>query len=142
MTHATITLSQAFSRAVSAYKAGNLVEAERTFQTIINAKGDLFDVLHLLAIVQSRLGKKHAALASFDRALKLRPDYAEAISNRGKTLHELKRFEEALASFDRALKLRPDFAEAQFSEALCRLLIADFECGWKKMNRSGELRNF
>ena len=43
------------------------------------------------------------ALASYDRALKLRPDYADALSNRGVTLHELKRFGEALASYDRAL---------------------------------------
>ena len=42
----------------------------------------------------------------------LRPDYAEALYNRGDTLQELKRFEEALASYDRALTLRPDYAEA------------------------------
>ena len=29
-----------------------------------------------------------------------RPDYAEALSNRGNALHELKRFDEALASYD------------------------------------------
>ena len=42
----------------------------------------------------------------------MRPDYAEALSNRGNTLKELKRFEEALASYDRALTVRPDYAEA------------------------------
>ena len=44
------------------------------------------------------------ALASYDRALKVRPDFAEALFNRGDTLHELGRFEEALASYDRALR--------------------------------------
>ncbi len=34
------------------------------------------------------------------------------LSNRGVTLHELKRFEEAVASYDRALMLRPDYVEA------------------------------
>ena len=52
------------------------------------------------------------ALASYDRALAVQPNYAEALSNRGWTLHELKRFEEALASYDRALAVRPDYAEA------------------------------
>jgi tetratricopeptide (TPR) repeat protein len=42
----------------------------------------------------------------------VRPDYAEALNNRGNTLRELQRFEEALASYDRALKVQPDFAEA------------------------------
>ncbi len=52
------------------------------------------------------------ALASYERALALRPDFAEAHSNRGNTLHDLVRFEDALASHDLALALRPDFAEA------------------------------
>jgi tetratricopeptide (TPR) repeat protein len=62
----------------------------------------------------------------------LRPDLAKALSNRGNTLHELKRFEEALASYDRALMLQPDYAEAHFNEAFCRLLIGDLDRGWKK----------
>ena len=48
------------------------------------------------------------ALASFDRALALRPDSAAALANRGVTLHALARFEEALASFDAAAALWPD----------------------------------
>ena len=45
----------------------------------------------------------------------MRPDYAEALYNRGNTLQELKRFEEALASYDRALAVRPDYAEALYN---------------------------
>jgi tetratricopeptide (TPR) repeat protein len=60
----------------------------------------------------NELKRFEEALASYDRALKVRPDYAEALSNRGNTLKELKQFEEALASYHRALKVRPDYAEA------------------------------
>ena len=52
------------------------------------------------------------ALASYDRAIALAPDYAEAYANRGVTLEELKRFDEAVASYDRAIALRPDDAES------------------------------
>src|SRR5262249_26828244 len=51
-------------------------------------------------------------LASYDRALALKPDYAEAHSNRGVALCALGRPDEALASFDRALAIRPDAAGA------------------------------
>jgi predicted O-linked N-acetylglucosamine transferase (SPINDLY family) len=44
--------------------------------------------------------------------LQLKPDYAEALSNRGTTLVYLKRTEEALASYEHALQLKPDYAEA------------------------------
>ncbi len=52
------------------------------------------------------------ALASYDRAFAVQPDYAEALFNRGNTLQELKRLDEAVASYDRALTMRPDYAEA------------------------------
>jgi predicted O-linked N-acetylglucosamine transferase (SPINDLY family) len=52
------------------------------------------------------------ALASHDRAIALRPEYAEAFSNRGNVLQKLERLDEALASYDRAIALRPDYAEA------------------------------
>ena len=58
------------------------------------------------------LNRFEEALASYDRALAVRPDYAKAFVDRGDTLRELKRFEEALASYDRAIALRPDYVEA------------------------------
>ena len=115
MTNPAFIPPQAFSRALCAYKARKFVEAERICQQIINNEGDLVDVLHLLAIVQSSLGKQDTALASCDRALKLRPDHVDLLCNRGNILHELKRFEEALASYDHAVELRPDYAEALFN---------------------------
>ena len=106
------TPRQLLDRAFSDFKAGKLVEAERLCEQIIAAKRDSFDAFYLLAIVQSRLGKNDAALASYDRAIALRLDLAVAHYNRGATLQELKRYDEALASYDRALAARPDFAVA------------------------------
>jgi tetratricopeptide (TPR) repeat protein len=42
----------------------------------------------------------------------LRPDYVEALTNRGAVLHAFDRDEEALASLDRAIALSPDNVEA------------------------------
>jgi predicted O-linked N-acetylglucosamine transferase (SPINDLY family) len=58
------------------------------------------------------LKRPEEALASYDRALVLMPDFAGALVGRGKALLDLKRPEEALASYDRALALKPDFAGA------------------------------
>jgi protein O-GlcNAc transferase len=52
------------------------------------------------------------ALASYDRALVLQRDFAEAHCNRGSVLSDLKRYDEALASYDRALMLRQNLAQA------------------------------
>ena len=121
------TLSSALNRAISAYQSGQLVEAEQLCQQIVAARQDVFDALHLLALVQSLLGKKEMALGSFDRALRLRPDHAEALSNRGLTLHQLNCFKEALANFDRALAVRPDYADALFNSGLTLRALKRFD---------------
>jgi tetratricopeptide (TPR) repeat protein len=57
-------------------------------------------------------------VASYDGALALRPDDAEAHCRRGDALKDLKRFEEAVSSYDQAIALRPDFAEAYANRAV------------------------
>ena len=53
-----------------------------------------------------------AALVGYDKAISLKPDYAEAYSNRGVTLKGLKQFEAAVASYDMAIALKPNYFEA------------------------------
>jgi hypothetical protein len=62
----------------------------------------------------------------------VKPDYAEALSNCGMTLRELKRFDEALASYDHALALRPDYAEVHCDKSLLQLLTGDLNSGWQE----------
>ena len=52
---------------------------------------------------------------SYDQAIALKPDYAEAFNNRGIALKELKRLDDALASYDAAIALKPDYADAFYN---------------------------
>ncbi len=52
------------------------------------------------------------AIASYDKAIALKADLAEAYSNRGIALRNLKRPAEALKSYEKAIALKPDYAEA------------------------------
>jgi predicted TPR repeat methyltransferase len=55
-----------------------------------------------------RLGRPDDALAAFDRALAVRPDFIEALSNHATTLLELGRYREGLEELDRVLLLDPN----------------------------------
>jgi tetratricopeptide (TPR) repeat protein len=55
-------------------------------------------------------GKEYEeALAAFDQALKIKPDFHQAWYYRGSALWNLGRLEEAIASYDQALKFKPDY---------------------------------
>ncbi|HLY46731.1 MAG TPA: tetratricopeptide repeat protein [Stellaceae bacterium] len=98
--------------ALAAYGRGDIAEAERLARGAIAADADYFDAQHLLAVIAARICQREAALEAFDRALRLRPDDPQALSNRSVVLGELGRFAEALACLDRALASRSDFPEA------------------------------
>ncbi|HXI75962.1 MAG TPA: tetratricopeptide repeat protein, partial [Steroidobacteraceae bacterium] len=63
-------------------------------------------------------GKLAEAVASYGRAIFVRPDYAEAHSNLGNVLKAQGKLKEAVASFERALAHRPDSAEAHLNLGL------------------------
>ncbi len=54
------------------------------------------------------------ALASYERAVEINPDFHDAWFLRGILLGNLERYEEALASFERAVAIKPDFHDAWF----------------------------
>jgi tetratricopeptide (TPR) repeat protein len=62
------------------------------------------------------LDRHAAALVSYDRALALRPDYVEALNNRGNALRALARYQDAIDSYARALALCPDSRQARVNQ--------------------------
>jgi predicted O-linked N-acetylglucosamine transferase (SPINDLY family) len=88
---------------------------------------------------QSRRGAAGAAAVcgrtrSFNRALALKPLDREALSNRGTTFFELKRYEEAAADYDALFKLAPDFPYAAGNAALGRAYC----CDWRHFKEDRE----
>ncbi len=65
-----------------------------------------------LGIAKFRLGECDEALADYDKAIQLKPDFVEAYKNRGAAKIQLKRTHEAFADFDEVIRLKPDDAEA------------------------------
>src|SRR5258708_11189735 len=61
---------------------------------------------------QAKLGRHEQALASYEKAISIKPDHAIAWNSHGLALQALNRHEDAVASFDRGLAIKPDFAEA------------------------------
>ena len=61
---------------------------------------------------QYKAGDLEGAIACFDQAIKIKPDYHQAWFCQGAVLSALGRNSEAIASYDQAIKFKPDFHEA------------------------------
>ena len=135
-----LDLPHALNRALAAYRAGQLVQAEQVCQEIISIDRNFFDALYVLAVVQATLGKNAEALANYNRALALQPSHAEALSNRGNTLKALRRFDEALDSFDKALAVQPDYATALSNRGAVLFEMTRYEEALAAYDRSLAMR--
>ena len=62
-----------------------------------------------------KLQRPAEALASYQRAIAIKPDYAEAHCNRGNLLKDQGAADAALECYERALALRPAYREAHFN---------------------------
>ena len=68
-----------------------------------------------LGVTLARSGQIDSAIAHYQKALEIKPDYAEAQNNLGNALTGRGRVGEAITHFQKALEIKPDFAQAQNS---------------------------
>ena len=60
------------------------------------------------------MGKPTKALADFDQAIKLMPNYAIAFNNRGTAYNDLRQVDRDIEDFKQAIKLSPNYALAYY----------------------------
>jgi len=75
-------------------------------------KIDLVQALNNLGIAYFEQGKYDDAVATYQRALVVKPDYARAHCHLGNAYYKQGRYAEAVGSYRRALAIEPNYAEA------------------------------
>lgn len=79
-------------------------------------------------VKQDRLAE---AESLYRQALAAKPGYVLAELNLGLALRELGRPEEALPHYERAAELDPTLPAVHWNDSVCRLLLGDYERGWR-----------
>jgi tetratricopeptide (TPR) repeat protein len=110
-----------FEQGFALHQQGKLAEAERIYREILQEQPNHLAALYWLAIIARKTRHTKRAIDLFERAIALKPDFAEAYCNRGLAQQDLMRLEDALASYDKAIALKPDFAEAYSNRGLVLL---------------------
>ena len=93
---------------------------------------DYAEARYNLGNVLKAQGKLDDAIVQYTEALRIKPDYPEALVNLGSALKGQGKLDAALAQYAEALRIKPNFPEGQWNESLARLMVGDFELGWRK----------
>ncbi len=103
---------QLINQAIQFHIKGNILEATKYYQQIINQGCNDHRVFSNYGIILKNLGKLKEAKLSYHKAIEIKPDYAEAHSNLGNILQDIGNLKEAEISIRKAIEIKPDYAEA------------------------------
>lgn len=109
------------------FRAGRLLEAERTYRSALAITPADPAVTHNLGVVIAAQGRHRAAIGCFDEALRADPGFVSAHYNRGVALMRLDEPRQAIEAFSRAAQLEPQHYEAH--RALGLLWLSQGERG-------------
>jgi len=100
------------------FHSGQVIKAEQVCRELLKSYPQSLIAINILGITLQRQGKLQEAVSSYDKAILLKPDYADAYSNRGLALQALGELDKAVASYDRAIRLMPDHAASYSNRGL------------------------
>lgn len=106
------------NQALTAHQQGQLPEAERGYRYILERAPQHFDALHYFGALKMQQAEYTAGVELIERALTIRSNSPEAMSNLAIGLMRLKRNDEALARLDRSLALSPQQPAAHTNRGL------------------------
>ena len=106
---------QIINQAIQFHLKGNIPEASKYYQYCINQGFKDHSIFCNYGVILKSLGKLPAAELSTQKAIELKPDYAQAHYNLGLILSDLGKLKEAKTSFNKAIKIKPDSAMYHFN---------------------------
>ena len=116
---------------ISLLALNRALEAEKAFEKSISLNPKNPQPHNNLGLALKKLNKINESIVSFSQAISLNEQYADAYSNRGMSYQAQKNTTAALRDFDECKKLDPNHADNNWNKSLLKILIGDFEEGWR-----------
>ncbi len=108
-------LSRHLQNGIRLHQAGQVQEAARAYQKILESNPDHADANHLLGVLVGQNGNPTRAVAMISKAIKADRNQPIYHNNLGNMLKNAGRLDDAAASYREALSLKPDYAGAHYN---------------------------
>jgi len=97
------------------YKKSNFTSAIAFFKSVKNYENES-SILFYIANCYLFNNNLNESLQYFDKAIEIKPKFAEACCNKGNVFGHLGRYEEAVAAYDKATEIKPQYAKAWYNK--------------------------
>ena len=97
---------------INLYSQGQLQQALQQAETLVQQYPNSSVLLNIQGAVLKGLGQLDLSVDAFNKALAIKPDYADANYNMGLVLQEQGKLEEAIEAYNKALAIKPDYADS------------------------------
>lgn len=131
-----------YQEAVRLLASGKQDEAERRLSALAQAEPDGAQraaILNKRGVARVQLGRREDALADFQSALELRPDYPPSLVNVGNLLLEDGKLEEAIAQYERAVRIDDEYSIAHLNLSAAYKKAGRHEDAVREYRRAGKL---
>ena len=105
-------LNNKINSVIALYSNGQIQEALDAVETLIKSYPNEALLFNISGACFAGLRQLDNAVKSYEKALTIKPDYAEVHYNLGVTLQELGQLNAAVKSYEQALAIKPDYAIA------------------------------
>ncbi len=116
-----------FQRAVGFQKTGNLEQASREYQRILETRPDMPEVLNNLGVIFQDLGDSISARKKYETALRMEPEYDTALNNLASLCYGEGEYSRARDLWLKAIVKNPLYSELRFNLALSYLKTGETE---------------
>ncbi len=111
------TTEQQLNEGWKAQQAKNPRLAEHLYLQVLNSEPNNANAWCFLGMALHDQERYDEALSAYDKAMKLKPDFAIGLNNLGNTYRLMRQLDKAVECFDRAIALKPDYLIAYKNKA-------------------------
>ncbi|MDB9308891.1 tetratricopeptide repeat protein [Aphanizomenon sp. CS-733/32] len=88
-----------------------------------------------------QLQRYKEALATYEKAIDIKPDYPQAVYGKGKALFQLKKYQESLIAYDQAIQIQPDYLEAWTNRGFVLVRLKRYSEAIATVDKALQLKN-